>query len=89
MGFIDEKSCADAAIELLKQPCQGDIVGYCTSEGKVVRFNMITTEYASGIPGQYIKTYMKPKCSSDGTPKPKKALSYYLKYKEKDGILNE
>ena len=85
MGFQSEQEYQQKAIDFLKQPCGGDIVGYATPSGKVVRFNKKTTEYASGIPGGALKTYMKAKCRKDGTPDPEKASVYYEKFKERDG----
>ena len=72
-------------IDFLKQGRGGDVVGYATSDGKVVRFNRKTTEYASGIPGGALKTYMRAKCKKDGSPDPERANEYYERIKERDG----
>lgn len=85
-GFSTEDEYEAAADKFLQQPCGGDVIGYSTSKGKIVRFNVKTTEYASGFPGQNICTYMKPKCGSGGAAKPDMAMAYYNKFKEKDGV---
>lgn len=85
-GFSTEDEYEAAADKFLQQPCGGDVIGYSTSKGKIVRFNVKTTEYASGFPGQNICTYMKPKCGSGGVAKPDTAMAYYNKFKEKDGV---
>lgn len=84
-GISSEGEYQQRGIDFLKQACGGDIVGYATSDGKVVRFNKKTTEYASGIPGGALKTYMKAKCRKDGSPNPEKANEYYERIKERDG----
>lgn len=85
-GFSTEDEYEVAADKFLQQPCGGDVIGYSTPKGKIVRFNVKTTEYASGFPGQNICTYMKPKCGSGGVAKPDTAMAYYNKFKEKDGV---
>ena len=85
-GFSTEDEYEAAADKFLQQPCGGDAIGYSTPKGKIVRFNVKTTEYASGFPGQNICTYMKPKCGSGGVAKPDTAMAYYNKFKEKDGV---
>lgn len=85
-GFSTEDEYEAAADKFLQQPCGGDVIGYSTPKGKIVRFNVKTTEYASGFPGQNICTYMKPKCGSGGVAKPDMAMAYYNKFKEKDGV---
>ena len=85
-GFSTEDEYEVAADKFLQQPCGGDVIGYSTPKGKIVRFNVKTTEYASGFPGQNICTYMKPKCGSGGVAKPDMAMAYYNKFKEKDGV---
>ncbi len=85
-GFPTEDEYEAAADKFLQQPCGGDVIGYSTPKGKIVRFNVKTTEYASGFPGQNICTYMKPKCGSGGVAKPDTAMAYYNKFKEKDGV---
>lgn len=85
-GFSTEDEYEAAADKFLQQPCGGDVIGYSTPKGKIVRFNVKTTEYASGFPGQNICTYMKPKCGSGGVAKPDTAMAYYNKFKEKDGV---
>lgn len=85
-GFSTEDEYEAAADKFLQQPCGGDVIGYSTPKGKIVRFNVKTTEYASGFPDQNICTYMKPKCGSGGVAKPDTAMAYYNKFKEKDGV---
>lgn len=85
-GFSTEDEYEADADKFLQQPCGGDVIGYSTPKGKIVRFNVKTTEYASGFPGQNICTYMKPKCGSGGVAKPDMAMAYYNKFKEKDGV---
>ena len=52
---------------------------------KVVRFNVKTTEYATGYPGKHICTYFKAKYD-EKTKKEKvdRAMKYYLIHKEAD-----
>ena len=77
-GTISEKEYEQLGIDFLRQPCGGDIVGYSTPDGKVVRFNMKTTEYASGYPGSALCTYMKAKCNRNTHEiRPDKAMEYY------------
>lgn len=85
VGASSEAEYQQKGIDFLKQGCGGDIVGYTTSDGKVVRFNRKTTEYASGIPGGALKTYMRAKCKKDGSPDPERASEYYERIKERDG----
>lgn len=85
IGVSSEAEYQQRGIDFLKQGCGGDVVGYATSDGKVVRFNRKTTEYASGIPGGALKTYMRAKCKKDGSPDPERANEYYERIKERDG----
>lgn len=85
VGAGSEAEYQQKGIDFLRQPCGGDVIGYATPRGKVVRFNRKTTEYASGIPGDILKTYMKAKCKKDGSPNPERASEYYERIKERDG----
>lgn len=60
-GNVRAKEYEQKGINFLKQACGGDVVGYKLSDGKVVRFNRKTTEYATGYPGSWLCTYMKAK----------------------------
>ena len=72
-------------IDFLKQPCGGDVIGYARPDGVVVRFNTKTTEYATGVPGGPLKTYMKAKCNrKTGEARPEVAMKYYEFNREKD-----
>ena len=82
LGIKSEKAYQQKGIDFLKQSCGGDIIGYATSDGKVVRFNTRTTEYATGYPGDRLCTYMKPKAKRDGTANPEAAMNYYKQHKE-------
>jgi len=44
------------ALELLQKEVDGDIAGYELSNGKVVRWNKTTNDYATGFNGRCIKT---------------------------------
>ena len=84
-GTISEKEYEQRGIDFLRQPCGGDVVGYSTPDGKVVRFNMKTTEYASGYPGGALCTYMKAKCNRKTYEiRPDKAMEYYTGRKADD-----
>lgn len=85
VGASSEAEYQQKGIDFLKQSCGGDVIGYMTQDGKVVRFNMKTTEYASGIPGGPLKTYMLAKCKKDGSPDPANASAYYERIKGRDG----
>ena len=63
MGFATKEEYQQKGIDFLKQPCGGDVIGYARPDGVVVRFNTKTTEYATGVPGGPLKTYMKAKCN--------------------------
>lgn len=61
MGIQSAEEYQQKGIDFLKQPCGGDIDGYLATDGKVVRFNRTTTEYASGYPNEEFCTYMLAK----------------------------
>lgn len=85
MGFATKEEYQQKGIDFLKQPCDGDVVGYARSDGVVVRFNTKTTEYATGVPGGPLKTYMKAKCNrKTGEARPEAAMKYYEFNREKD-----
>ena len=46
----------ERALHLLQQNVGGDIYGYETKSGKVIRWNKTTGDYAVGISGKRIKT---------------------------------
>lgn len=85
MGFATKEEYQQKGIDFLKQPCGGDVIGYARPDGVVVRFNTKTTEYATGVPGGPLKTYMKAKCNrKTGEERPEAAMKYYEFNKEKD-----
>ena len=85
MGFATKEEYQQNGIEFLKQPCGGDVIGYARPDGVVVRFNTKTTEYATGVPGGPLKTYMKAKCNrKTGEARPEAAMKYYEFNREKD-----
>lgn len=85
MGCATKEEYQQKGIDFLKQPCDGDVVGYARPDGVVVRFNTKTTEYATGVPGGPLKTYMKAKCNrKTGEARPEAAMKYYEFNKEKD-----
>ena len=85
MGFATKEEYQQKGIDFLKQPCDGDVVGYARPDGVVVRFNTKTTEYATGVPGGPLKTYMKAKCNrKTGEARPEAAMKYYEFNREKD-----
>lgn len=72
MGCATKEEYQQKGIDFLKQPCGGDVIGYARPDGVVVRFNTKTTEYATGVPGGPLKTYMKAKCNrKTGEARPK------------------
>lgn len=85
MGFATKEEYQQKDIDFLKQPCGGDVIGYARPDGVVVRFNTKTTEYATGVPGGPLKTYMKAKCNrKTGEARPEVAMKYYEFNREKD-----
>lgn len=85
MGCATKEEYQQKGIDFLKQPCDGDVVGYARPDGVVVRFNTKTTEYATGVPGGPLKTYMKAKCNrKTGEARPEAAMKYYEFNREKD-----
>jgi len=85
VGASSEKEYQQKGIDFLRQPCGGDVVGYATPDGKVVRFNKKTCEYATGYPGGSLCTYMSPKADKKtGAARPDKAMRYYESSKEDD-----
>ena len=85
MGFATKEEYQQKGIDFLKQPCGGDVIGYARPDGVVVRFNTKTTEYATGVPGGPLKTYMKAKCNrKTGETRPEVAMKYYEFNREKD-----
>ena len=85
MGCATKEEYQQKGIDFLKQPCDGDVVGYARPDGVVVRFNTKTTEYATGVPGGPLKTYMKAKCNrKTGEERPEAAMKYYEFNREKD-----
>lgn len=85
MGFATKEEYQQKGIDFLKQPCGGDVIGYARPDGVVVRFNTKTTEYAIGVPGGPLKTYMKAKCNrKTGEERPEAAMKYYEFNREKD-----
>lgn len=85
MGFATKEEYQQKGIDFLKQPCGGDVIGYARPDGVVVRFNTKTTEYATGVPGGPLKTYMKAKCNrKTGEARLEVAMKYYEFNKEKD-----
>lgn len=85
MGFATKEEYQQKGIDFLKQPCGGDVIGYARPDGVVVRFNTKTTEYATGVPGGPLKTYMKAKCNrKTGEARPEVTMKYYKFNREKD-----
>lgn len=85
MGIESPEEYQQKGIDFLKQPCGENVVGYTAPDGKVVRFNPKTTEYASGYPGKHLCTYMLAKINkSTGEIRPDKAMEYYNKYKTRN-----
>ena len=85
MDFATKEEYQQKGIDFLKQPCGGDVIGYARPDGVVVRFNTKTTEYATGVPGGPLKTYMKAKCNrKTGEAQPEVAMKYYEFNREKD-----
>lgn len=85
MDYATKEEYQQKGIDFLKQPCGGDVIGYARPDGVVVRFNTKTTEYATGVPGGPLKTYMKAKCNrKTGEARPEVAMKYYEFNREKD-----
>lgn len=84
MGITSEEEYLKKATSFLCQPCGGDIDGYSTSDGRVVRFNRKTTEYAAGTPNGDINTYMLAKFNkATGTIDVERANDYFDRCKKK------
>lgn len=78
VGAKSDAEYEKKAVNFLKQPCGGDIDGYSTADGKVVRFNRKTTEYAAGYPGGSVTTYMLAKFNKKtGQPNVELANTYF------------
>lgn len=73
-GFTKEQY-AQRALELVQQPVGGNIHGYKTAKGQVVRYDSVTNDYVVGIPKKGIGTMFKP---SSGK-------RYFDRLKERDG----
>lgn len=85
IGAATQEEYQQKGIDFLKQPCGGDVLGYTTAGGKVVRFNRATTEYATGFPGKQLCTYMKAKCDKKThEARPDKAMEYFTGRKADD-----
>ena len=74
-GITDKESYLERACAFLSQPTGGDILGYTCPDGKVIRFNRKTTEYAAGYPmGEY-----SPDPNDDsGEEDPQRICTYML-----------
>ena len=89
-GELTKEEYSRRAINFLKQPCKGDVVGYSyydnkTGTEKVVRFNTKTTEYATGTPKSSVYTYFKAKYDKKaGQENVENANTYYANHKEAD-----
>ena len=78
VGAKSDAEYEKKAVNFLKQPCGVDIDGYSTADGKVVRFNRKTTEYAAGYPGGSVTTYMLAKFNKKtGQPNVELANTYF------------
>lgn len=78
VGAKSDAEYEKKAVNFLKQPCGGDIDGYSTADGKVVRFNRKTTEYAAGYPGGSVTTYLLAKFNKKtGQPNVELANTYF------------
>jgi hypothetical protein len=85
VGASSKSEYEKKGVNFLKQKCGGDVIGYSASDGKVVRFNKKTTEYATGYPGGNLCTYMIPKLNKKTREtRPDKALEYYESRKKED-----
>lgn len=79
-----------SAIEFLQQPCGGDIDGYIARDGRVVRFNRATGEYAAGTPGGYVNTFFKAGFDEKrGQVKLPQANRYFDRLKKKEAVPDE
>ena len=84
-GDLTKEEYLQKGIDFLKQACKDDVVGYMAKDGKVVRFNTKTTEYATGYPGKQICTYFKAKYDKKhGREKVETANNYYERLKKED-----
>lgn len=85
MGIKSKEEYRQKACDFISQACEGDVIGYTTSAGKVVRFNEKTTEYGTGFPGQNLCTYMFAKCDKQtGEINAVEAKKYYERVKARD-----
>jgi len=55
---LTEEQYEERALSLLQQEVGGDIDGYETNDGKVVKWNKKNQDYATGTSGKNIKTLM-------------------------------
>ena len=84
-GTKDHSQYQREGIEFLTSAVGGDVRGYMTPEGKIVRFNPATGQYASGFPGKHLCTYQVPKIRQrDLYYDPQKAIRYYESRKAED-----
>lgn len=83
---MTQEQYIEHARTLLSKPCGGDIDGYKTKDGKVVRFNRATGEYAAGFPDGHLKTCMVAKVNrKTGEPDLELAQKYYEAHKASEG----
>ena len=87
---LDDKQYEERAKDLLESECSGDIDGYMTKDGEVVRFNKVTTEFAIGIPGSNVITLFKARYNKKKNRiEPERALKYFEENKAEDGVDDE
>ena len=53
---MTEKQYEERALALLQSEVGGDIDGFKTEEGKIVRWNKVTNDYAIGVPGERVSS---------------------------------
>lgn len=84
---LTEEQYEQKGIDLLMKPCEGDIDGYSTPEGSIVRFDKSTGDFAKGFPGEYMKTLFNPGYSK-GKFKLERALDYFNRKKQEEEVSN-
>lgn len=58
---MNKQQYQSRALELAQMPVGGDIDGYMTEEGQIVRYDRKTNDFVKGHPGVGIATMFKPK----------------------------
>ena len=74
------------AIDLLSQPCEGDIDGYLLADGAIARFDKSNGEFAVGYPGGYVKSIYNLGFSTSGNFDINRAIRRFNDNEKADGV---